>query len=244
MEGAQFEGKEETAVETDSYLKHCSIVACGTLSLELNSLRKSGFLEGIKIEYTKPGRHEVPRELEQQLVERIAKAKKHSEAVIVVYGGKFCFIDLNDPYRTIDQVIVEQGKNIARINATHCVDMLAGSEEREAIRRGEKVFWLTPGWVIHRDYVFQDWDKGKANETFPQHTGGAIVLDSVGFWEDYSLRHPEKLLEFSDWMGIPIRPYKINLTRFKRLLIECERQAHESEGDEDPGYGEKTQLNP
>ena len=55
---------------------------------------------------------------------------------------------------------------------------------------------------------------------------------------------PEKLLEFSDWMGIPIRPYKINLTRFKRLLIECQRQGHESEEDEDPGYGEKTQLNP
>jgi hypothetical protein len=224
MDDVRFQTKEETAIDSGLYLKQCSIVACGTLSLELNYLRKSGFLEGIKIEYTKPGRHEVPRELEQQLVERIAKAKSRSKAVIVVYGGKFCFIDLNNPYRTIDRVIGEQGKNIARINATHCVDMLAGSEEREAIRSGEKVFWLTPGWVIHRDYVFQDWDKGKANETFPQHTGGAVVLDSVGFWEDYSLRHPEKLLDFSDWMGIPIRPHKINLSRIKRLLIECARQ--------------------
>lgn len=227
MDGAGFQKREKTAVEPGLYLKHCSIVACGTLSLELNYLRKSGFLNGSRIEYTKPGRHEVPRELEQQLVERIAKAKSRSEAVIVVYGGKFCFIDLNDPGRTIDRVIEEQGKNIARINATHCVDMLAGSEERESIRGGEKVFWLTPGWIIHRDYVFQDWDKGKANETFPQHTGGAVVLDSVGFWEDYSLRHPEKLLDFSDWMGIPIRPHKINLSRFKQLLIECVRQVFE-----------------
>jgi hypothetical protein len=238
MDQAKLQTNQKISTESEISFEHCTVVACGTLSLELNHLKKSGFLNARRIEYTKPGRHEVPRELEQQLVERIAKAKRHSKAVIVVYGGKFCFIDLNDPYRTIDQVIAEQGKNMARINATHCVDMLADSKEREAIRGGEKVFWLTPGWVIHRDYVFQDWDRGKANETFPQHTGGAIVLDSVGFWEDYSLRHPEKLLEFSDWMGIPIRPYKINLARFKRLLIECARQTHESGGDEDSGYGE------
>jgi len=157
-------------------------------------------------------------------VERIGKAKSHAKGVIVVYGGRFCFIDLNDPGRTIDDVIEAQGKNIARINATHCVDMLAGVEEREAIRNGEKVFWLTPGWIIHRDYAFQDWDKAKANETFPQATGGAVLLDSVGFWEDYSARHPEKLLDFSDWMGIPIRPYKVSLSRFKRLLTECALQ--------------------
>jgi len=228
MNGARFQTKEKTTVEPGLYLRHCSIVACGTLSLELNYLRKSGFLSGSRIDFTKPGRHEVPRELEQQLVERIGRAKTHGRAVIVVYGGKFCFIDLNDPGRTIDRVIEEQGTNIVRINATHCVDMLAGAEEREAVSRGEKVFWLTPGWVIHRDYVFQDWDSGKANETFPQHTGGAVVLDAVGFWEDYSLRHPEKLLAFSDWMGIPIRPHKIDLSRFKRLLIECARQVYES----------------
>lgn len=215
------QSNQKTSADSGISFQHCSIVACGTLSLELNHLRKSGFLNASRIEYTKPGRHEVPRELERQLVERIGKVKSHAKTVIVVYGGKFCFIDLNDPGRTIDHVIEEQGKNIARISATHCVDMLASAEEREAIRNGEKVFWLTPGWIIHRDYVFQDWDKGKANETFPQHTGGAVLLDSVGFWEDYSARHPEKLLDFSDWMGIPIRPYKVSLSRFKRLLTEC-----------------------
>lgn len=206
---------QTTSTGSGISFEHCSIVACGTLSLELNHLRKNGFLNAKRIKYTKPGRHEVPRELESQLVERIDKAKDYAETVIVVYGGKFCFIDLNNPGRTIDNVIEEQGNNIARIKATHCVDMSAGAEERDRIRKAEKVFWLTPGWVIHRDYVFQDWDKGKANETFPQHTGGAVVLDSVGFWDNYSTRHPEKLLEFSDWMGIPIRPHKVSLTRLQ-----------------------------
>jgi hypothetical protein len=204
-----------------------AIVACGTLSLELNHLRKSGFLNSCKVLYTKPGRHEVPKELESQLVQRIAEARSHTETVIVVYGGKFCYINVHDPGRTIDRIIEEQGQRVSRIGATHCVDMLAGAQEREEIRNGEKVFWLTPGWVIHRDYVFQDWDKGKANETFPQHTGGAVVLDAVGFWEDFSARHPEKILDFSDWMGIPIRPHRISLSRFKRLLAECALQVQQ-----------------
>lgn len=102
--------------------------------------------------------------------------------------------------------------------------MLASEKEREnianTVANGEKVWWLTPGWVLYRHYVFQDWDKAMANENFPKHTGGAILLDGIEFWEKYSADHPEKILEFSDWMGIQIQPYKISLDRFKKLLIE------------------------
>ena len=47
------------------------IVSCGTLSPELNYLRKDGFLDAKKILYTKPGRHEVPQELESELIKKI-----------------------------------------------------------------------------------------------------------------------------------------------------------------------------
>ena len=189
MDEAKFLRSQKTSTESEISFEHCTIVACGTLSLELNQLKKSGFLNAGRIEYTKPGRHEVPRELEQQLVERIGRARSQSEAVIVVYGGKFCFIDMNDPARTIDHVIEEQGKHIARIDATHCVDMLADREQ-------------------------------------------AVVLDSVGFWDDYSARHPEKLLDFSDWMGISIRPQNISLTRLKTLLSECAARVYRTLGSD------------
>ena len=52
-----------------------AIVACGTVNMELNSLRESDFLNAAKILYTKPGRHEIPRELESQLIRQIANAK-------------------------------------------------------------------------------------------------------------------------------------------------------------------------
>jgi hypothetical protein len=199
------------------------IVSCGTLAPELNYLRKQGFLDAKRILYTTPGRHEVIKELESQLTEKINLAKQYSKRIIIVYGGKFCYVNMDDPYKTIDTMIQEQGTgmSISRINATHCMDMLASESQRDEISQGRKTLWLTPGWIVYRDYVFQDWDKGKANETFPQHTGGALLLDGIGFWEKYSQEHPEKILEFSDWMGIEIRPHKITLDRLRNLLANC-----------------------
>jgi hypothetical protein len=203
--------------------KNYVVVSCGTLAPELNYLKKQGFLDAKKIIYTTPGRHEVLKELESQLIQKINAAKEYSKKVIIIYGGKFCYVNVDNPYRTIDTMIQEQetGISISRINATHCIDMLASESQREEISGGQKVWWLTPGWVMYRDYVFQDWDKGKANENFPQHTGGAVLLDGISFWERYSEEHPEKVLEFSDWMGIEIRPHRIALDRLKNLLSDC-----------------------
>jgi len=199
------------------------IVSCGTLAPELSYLRKQGFLDAKKNVYTKPGRHEVLKELQSQLIQKINTAKQHSKRIIIVYGGKFCYVNVDNPYRTMDAMIQEQeaGVSISRINATHCIDMLASESQREEISGDQKVWWLTPGWIIYRSYVFQDWDKGKANENFPQHTGGAILLDGIDFWDKYCQEHPEKVLEFSDWMGIEIRPHKITLDRLKNLLAGC-----------------------
>lgn len=210
-------------MKRDSFTDYV-IVACGTLSPELNRLKEIGFLDAKKILFTKPGRHEVPSELETQLIEKIKKAKKYSEKIIVVYGGQYCYINIKDPCKNIDRIIREQGKDIKRIDASHCIDALADKSQREKIAYEvagtEKVWWLTAGWLLYRNLVFQDWDKAMANENFPQHTGGAILLDGIGFWDEYSVTNPEKILDFSDWMGIGIQPYNISLERFKGLLLE------------------------
>ena len=214
-------------MENDSF-GECVIVSCGTLSPEINHLKKEGFLDAKKIFFTTPGLHEVPRELETQLIERIDKAKEYSNKIIIIYGGQFCYVNSYDVYRTIDTIIKEQGPGIVRVQASHCVDMLAGKDEREQISEGQKVWWMTPGWILYRKHVFKDWDKGLANENFPRHTGGAILLDGVGFFDQYVEEHAEELLEYSDWMGIPIVPHEINLDRFKDKLLT---QLHRLRGD-------------
>ncbi len=206
-------------MEKESF-SQIAIVSCGTLSPELNYLRKTGFLDAKKIFYTTPGLHERPLELERQLLDRIKRARRYADKILVVYGGKFCYVNIKEPTRTMKKIIEEQGANVSRIQASHCIDMLASEEEREKIAGGEKVWWMTPGWIKYRHFVFKDWDKAQANENFPRHTGGAIVLDGIGFFDRYMEEKPEELLEYSDWMGIPIQPHKITLDRLKSLLIE------------------------
>jgi hypothetical protein len=209
-----------------------AIVSCGTLSLELNHLKKEGFLDTEHLFYTTPGLHEDVRELERQLIEKINKAKEKADKVLVVYGGKFCYVNADEPLRTMRTIIEEQGPDVARIEATHCMDMIAGEEERERIAQevagGEKVWWMVPGWIKFRHKVFKGWDQGLANENFPRHTGGAIVLDGIGYVDNYMAEKPEDFLEYSDWMGIPIQGYPVTLDRFKSLLSKQARLLHES----------------
>jgi len=204
-----------------------AIVSCGTLSMELHYLREAGFLNTNHLMFTTPGLHEDPRDLERQLVQGINQVKKKADKVLVVYGGKFCYVNAHEPTRRMKTIIEEQGPKVHRIQASHCVDMLASEGEREKIAQemagGEKVWWMTPGWIKFRKYVFRGWDKGLANENFPRHTGGAIVLDGIGYVERYMEEHPEEFLEYSDWMGIPIQPYSITLDRFKSLLLDQAR---------------------
>jgi len=157
------------------------------------------------------------------LIRQIRTAKTYAPNVIVVYGGRFCYVNADNLYRKIDTIIQEQeepGIKITRIKATHCVDMLASAEEREKVGQGKDIYWLTPGWMKFRHYVYQGWDRGLANENFPKHSGGAIMLDAVGFFDRVMADKPEEILEFSDWMGIPIESYRVTWDRFKGLLLD------------------------
>jgi hypothetical protein len=201
-----------------------AIVSCGTMSLELNFLYEEGFLDTTEIYYTPPGLHQDVRELGRQLIRQVNKAKEKRNKIIVVYGGKFCYVNIDQPMRQMQTIIDEQGTGVTRIEATHCMDMLASEQERiliaSEIAEGEPVWWMTPGWIKYRQNVFKGWDKGLANENFPRHTGGAIVLDGIGYMDTYMAEQPENYLEYADWMGIPLTPYPVKLDRFKKLLAD------------------------
>jgi len=214
-------------METISFA-NIAIVSCGTVRLELNHLQSTGFLDTEHLLYTTPGLHQDIPELERQLLRRIEQARERALKVLVVYGGKFCYVNVDEPTRRMQDIIAELGPDVARIDATHCMDMLSSEAEREAIAAemagGEPVWWMTPGWVKYRKQVFKGWDKGIANENFPKHTGGAIVLDGIGYLDQYMAENPEEFLEYCDWMGIPMQAYPVTLDRFKSLLTEGARQ--------------------
>jgi len=146
----------------------------------------------------------------------VAQAKERSEQGIVVYGER-CFLDTADPTRDTDALLREQGHQFRRIRAKNCVDMLADEDERRRIADGQKVYWLTPGWLAHWDYIFKDWDAGLANETFPANDK-AIVLDALGYFDTLMAESPERILEISDWMKLPLEAAPVTLDRLKKLL--------------------------
>ncbi|AET69738.1 Protein of unknown function (DUF1638) [Desulfosporosinus orientis DSM 765] len=200
-----------------------AIVACGTMIPELNYLKETGFLDA-QIIYTAPGLHQVPAELEVQLQRQLKAAKQTAKKIIVVYGGKYCYINTRDSYRTIDTVIDEvreDGYYIARTDVENCLDMLADGRERDNLADGQKVWFCTPGWLKYRDMVFKGWDKANANENFPQYTGGGIMLDPIGFFDEYALDHVEEILAFSDWASIPLEARAVGLERLKEVLISA-----------------------
>ena len=59
--------------------------------------------------FVTPGLHADIHELERQLVERINKARELTNKIIVVYGGKFCYVNAEEPLRKIQTIIEEQG---------------------------------------------------------------------------------------------------------------------------------------
>lgn len=98
--------------------------------------------------------------------------------------------------------------------------MIASEEERNKISEGKDIYWFTPGWMQYRQFVYQGWDKATPNENFPRHSGGAVMLDAVGYYDKTAESDPEKLLDFADWMGIAIQPQAATLDRLLRLLSD------------------------
>ena len=196
-------------------LRQCRIVACGTLRREiLRRLAEEGVLDAERVLFTAPGLHEWPRRLAKQLTRQLDKACPEPGPVIVVYGES-CYYDVETSTDT-DGLVARFGPRVARVRAKTCVDMLAGKEERERLAKGENVYWFTPGWIEHWDFIFTEWDSGKANETFPMNDKG-VVLDGLGYVQELSRTDPETILRISDWAKLPLESCEVRGTVAPRL---------------------------
>ncbi len=201
-----------------SDFKGTTIISCGTLRKEIKHLVKQGRINPDAVLFTPPGLHEWPAKLEELLAKQLEKVKEIASKVLVVYGTK-CFIDTKDPARDMDALLAEWGPQFKRIQGKHCVDMLASKEELEAAAEGQKIYWITAGWIENWSYIFRFWDAGKANEMFPSYDK-AVSLDALGSFESLSMENPEKILEISDWMKIPLEPLPVGLDRLESLLSQ------------------------
>ncbi len=199
----------------------CAVVACGTLRREMRHLADAGFLSGDRLFLTAPGLHEWPERLTKQLTQQLDKALSAARRVIVAYGEK-CYLDPKTGMDT-DGLLGRFGGRVGRVRAKNCVDMLAGADQRGQLAKDSKVYWLTPGWVEHWDFIFKDWDAAKANETFPANDR-AILLDPLGYFDNLSQTDPDRILRICDWMRLQIVAQTVSLERLQGLLLESARR--------------------
>ncbi len=192
------------------------VVTCNALKGEMEKLKEEGFLNTADILFVSAGSHEKSSKMEEELPERLKEASARGEKIIVALGTK-CYFNFNEPEKNIDSLIREHSERAVRLDVEDCFDMLADKETRRGAEKSRKVYWLTPGWMEKKDEIFGDWDRGKANETFPMNDT-ALLLDSLDYFNYLSLEDPEALLGFSDWMQIGIEPYPVTLERLSSLL--------------------------
>lgn len=204
---------------TNDHFSDITLVTCEVLKPEVERLRSQGTLNVKSVLYTHPGSHERPRILEEELPEKLQQAAQDGGRIIVALGTK-CFFDLDNPERNINALIKSTGIEAQRVDAEDCIDMLADKNHREEIAGDRNIYWLTPGWMIERQKVFEGWDQGKANETFPRNDA-VVMLDALDFFNTLSMENPEEILEFSDWLGTSLEPAEVDLERLKTLLAEA-----------------------
>jgi len=203
-----------------------AIVSCGSFREILEGLQAEGFLDGIEIIYTEPCLKERPRKLEEILKQRIEETKGKADRLLVIYGDG-CFVDTSDFSRGIDNLIADTGIEYERVREHSCIEMMLSDDDKESLSDGMKVYWMMPAWVEYKDEVFEEWDLGKRNQTFPQNDI-ALIADSRGFYEKLLEEDPEKILDFSDWMGIPLDARAVTLDRFRELLATSLKRLRET----------------
>lgn len=81
------------------------------------------------------------------------------------------------------------------------MDMIASETEREQI--AQEVAGGEKSGGCHQvgssfGIMCNGWDEGFANDNYPPHPGGAIVLDGIGYTERYMNKHPEEFVAYSD----------------------------------------------
>jgi hypothetical protein len=203
------------------------LVSCGMLHPELTYLMETGFLKPRRILFTPPGLHAVPEKLEEHLLLRLAQAREScpDQKIIVVYGKK-CHVSTDEPLKRVDSILAQAGQGLVRVQGEYGYDMLAGYEERQQISGGrqDKILWFTPGWLKSWKAVYQNyfgWDAADANANFPGYYDKIIVLDGLGFAEEFMVQRPEEILDLFDWTGLEVEFHPIGLDRLRGLLTDA-----------------------
>lgn len=188
-----------------SVKKETGIICCGVLAEELELICQEEEITAEKY-YIDPALHVDFDKLRARLIDVLAEVSHKHEDLIIIFG---------DCYPDIDQTITRYNGN--RINAQDCIWALLGDKKEDLDSQGD-IFYLTSGYLKHWRDIFASqnglgWDPIDARQNFGFYD--KIILLDTGVREIPE----EEILEFFEYTRIPVEPIEIDLTYFKKLVL-------------------------
>lgn len=193
------------------------IVACGIFQPELEAvLRQINeeliFGEVVKITYLDPAKHVNYDKLKTEILDSLNAVTE--EKIILLYGS-MCHPDIEaftHPYQAI------------RPLPRNCIELIIDKEHQQKLQNSDQVFFMTPGWLGNWQNIFklgQGWDEIEARQNFGFYD--KIVLLDTGVTQ----LNDEDILDFFEYAQVPIVTESVELTYFKRNVLQVLKTALE-----------------
>lgn len=201
------------------------IVACGIFQPELETVLKQISVESmsdedIRVTYVTPALHVDNNKLKQG----ITNALDHvAEEKTVLLFGAMCHPELDE---------FTEKYHVVKLLPGNCIELILGKERQHEIEKSAKVFYLTPGWLQNWQDIFkrgQGWDEIDARQNFGFYDKILLLDTGVSQFND------EDLLEFFEYTQVPIEIECIDLTFFKKNVVEALKKALAHQSADQPG---------
>lgn len=140
-----------------------------------------------------------------RLEEAIKTALGEAEGAVCLYG--MCFPGIDDLMKEC---------RACRLPGKDCVAAFLADDERKKLE-GRRAFLMTPGWLKHWRQIFQSalsWDPIDARQNFGFYD--VIILLDFGLEPIGDM----DVLEFFEFIQVPIEVLPANLEHFRRVLRE------------------------
>ena len=179
-----------------------SLVTCGILKAEVEAaLLQRGL--SVRVYHLAPAPCLEPAALARQLRKLLDRAAQDSDDIVILIGR--CHPDL-------DEILSEYPAR--RMDVNDCFDALLG-EERKRIDQESNTFFTSAAWLDHWRRALKrsmKWDEVDTRQNFG-HYERVLLLDP-----GFEPIPDEKILEYFDYIQVPVEPRRITLEVLADLL--------------------------
>ncbi|AFQ43401.1 DUF1638 domain-containing protein [Desulfosporosinus meridiei] len=192
------------------------IVACGIFQLELERVleeirTKCESDAEFKVIYTAPALHVDFDKLKDGITQ--ALDNNTPEEKVVLFFGSMCHPEMNE--------FIEE-YNVVKLEPKNCIELILGKERQNELEKSDKIFYITQGWLQNWREIFsqgQGWDEIDARQNFGFYDKILLLDTGVSEFND------EDILDFFEYTQVPIEIENIDLTVFKKSVVETLEKA-------------------